>query len=409
MCSSQVFTSDRVYLIFDPSPLRKTSKCYKLLKKFFRQKSGLPMGSILSPLLSDLYMDEYVKHKLNKVNNKMCRYVDDLFIVTKMDENQIKTYVEDLNSIKNETIKVTYEFEIKKQLNYLDTTVTRNLDKKCIDIKWCRKATASDRLLHYESGHHRNIKLNIIKNMVSRIISTTTNINQQQQDLDTLRQMLLKSKYPKCLIESTILSCLKQQKTNTITPRTTSNQYNESKNSQMEYYLSLPYTPGMEVLKRRLEKFKIKLYFSYPKKLYSLVTTNNKPQPKSVIYQIDCECGATYNGETKVGLKTRTKQHEKIIEKDEENSNSEMIQHHHQKRWQCMFNPTLAYIIDKDTNYRKRRIKEAVYSIINNSINKHDTIDNSWNNILFKESTRIKETIKFKKKWQSNNKSIPPT
>jgi predicted GIY-YIG superfamily endonuclease len=36
-----------------------------------------------------------------------------------------------------------------------------------------------------------------------------------------------------------------------------------------------------------------------------------KPQLKSNIYQITCECGAIYNGETKVGLKTRMTQHEK--------------------------------------------------------------------------------------------------
>jgi hypothetical protein len=88
------------------------------------------MGNILSPLLSDLYMDEYVKNKLKKVNKKLWRYLDDLlFIITKMNEDEIELYVEELNSLK-ETIKFTYVFEVDQRLNYLDITLTRNIEKK---------------------------------------------------------------------------------------------------------------------------------------------------------------------------------------------------------------------------------------------------------------------------------------
>ncbi len=41
--------------------------------------------------------------------------------------------------------------------------------------------------------------------------------------------------------------------------------------------------------------------------------------------------------------------------------------------------------------------------MINNSINKCDSIDNGWNNILYKETERIKEMIKFKKQHHSLN------
>jgi uncharacterized FlaG/YvyC family protein len=364
--------------------------------KYFRQKTGLPMGNILSPLLSDLYMDQYVKEKLNKINDKLWRYVDDLFIITKMKEDEIKSYVDELNAL-NGSIKFTYEFEANKQLNYLDTTLTRNTEEKRIDVKWFRKDTASDRLLHYESGHHKSIKLNIIKNMATRIINITKNNKQQQEDLNKLREMLVKSKYPKYLIENSIQSCLKQNITNTTTT-TTAVQSNKIKENNMEFSLTLPYVNGMEVLKRKLEKLKIKLYFSYPKKLNSLVTSIIKPQPKSIIYQIECECGLIYNGETKIGLEKRSKQHIQLIKKDDKNTSSEIVQHHHEKRWQCRFNPQLSFIIDNDTDYRKRKIKEAIYSKVNESINKHDNIDIAWNNILHKERTMIKQNIKFKKK-----------
>ena len=47
------------------------------------------MGNCLSPLLADLYMDDYIEKHLTDVNqpNKLWRYVDDIFIITRHDPN----------------------------------------------------------------------------------------------------------------------------------------------------------------------------------------------------------------------------------------------------------------------------------------------------------------------------------
>ena len=57
---------------------------------YYRQKRGLPMGSNLSPILADLYMDEYMNKNMKEVNkqHKIWRYVDDILIITKMNENE---------------------------------------------------------------------------------------------------------------------------------------------------------------------------------------------------------------------------------------------------------------------------------------------------------------------------------
>jgi hypothetical protein len=82
----------------------------------------------------------------------------------------------------------------------------------------------------------------------------------------------------------------------------------------------------------------------------------------------------TYNGERKVGLNERIKQHETLIKKDDKQSNSEMVQYTPNNNHQCIFNTSTAFVIDK-VNWRKRRLKKAVYSMVNNSINRHHTID----------------------------------
>ncbi|CAF3770007.1 unnamed protein product [Rotaria sordida] len=173
--------------------------------------------------------------------------------------------------------------------------------------------------------------------------------------------MFIKSDYPKELIEKTIQKCLQTR---------------------------------IEVLKRKLEQIGVKLYFSYPLKLKSLATLNEKPQSKSIIYQMNCKCGAIYNGETKVGLKDRMKQHKRKIKENDINSSSEIVKHHYIKNGQCSFDPNKAFIIDNETNYWKRRKKETIYSIINESINKCDSVDDGWNNVIYKESKKIKEIIK---------------
>jgi len=348
--------------------------------KYYKQIKGLPMGNILSPLLADLYMHVFINDRLYEIKDRLYRYVDDLFVITKMSKNELESYVAHLNSGRS-SIKLTCEYEKNGQLNFLDTTVSRNPIEKKLEVRWFRKETASDRLLHFNSSHHYSIKLNIIRTMVQRIINTTTNNEHQQQDLDILKQMLFKSSYPKQLVERTIQKCL-QKSRNLLN----SNDPDNQQRVETKFILSLPYVKGMEVLKRKLEKIGIKLYFGYPLKLKSLATSNIKPQSKSVVYQINCSCGKVYNGETKVGFENRMKQHETIIEEDKRDSSSEMVKHHFSTKWQCMFDPQEAVIIDNETNYWKRRKKEAIYSMINNSINKCDSIDNGWTNIIYKET-----------------------
>ena len=64
------------------------------------------------------------------------------------------------------------------------------------------------------------------------------------------------------------------------------------KKDNHEYIISLSYIPSVEILRRRLEKLKIKTFFSYKKNLGSYFNRSLKPQSKSVIYQIFCECGS---------------------------------------------------------------------------------------------------------------------
>ena len=173
----------------------------------------------------------------------------------------------------------------------------------------------------------------------------------------------------------------------------------------MDFSMSLPYVPGIEVLKRKLAKFKINLYFSYPRKSTSLLPSNIKTQSKSVVYKILRDCGASYVGEKKIGFDNRMNQYQKLIEKNEKEAHSEIVLHHHSQRWQCMFDTSKAVVIDNEIDYRKRKIKETVYSNINQSINKHDKFNDAWSNILAKNTESIKKHIRFKEQFMEVQRS----
>jgi hypothetical protein len=360
--------------------------------RFYRQKRGLPMGNTLSPILADLYMNEYIKQNMEEVNipSRIWRYVDDILIINKMKEEEVKLYVENLNKIKGK-IKFTYEYEKNGIINFLDTTLSKN-DDNTVGIRWYRKDTAADRLLHFNSEHNKSVKINIIKNMASKVIETTKNTKNQQDDLNKLKEMLIKSNYPTYIIDKHIKEIMKS----TNTKKDNNKKEQENKKDQMKYHITLPFMHGIDVLKRKLEQLKIKVFFSYPNKIHTACTNSIETKSKSNIYQITCNCGAIYNGETKIGINKRISQHQRIIKKNKTTSNSEIIQHYHDKQFECKFDLTKAFIIDNDISWKRRRIKESIYSTINNSINRHDNINELWLPLLYETSSKIKKNITMK-------------
>ncbi|CAF2990126.1 unnamed protein product [Rotaria sp. Silwood2] len=386
-CQTRLTKSD----LYDLLNLCLKNSYFTFNGRFYRQKNGLPMGNILSGLIADIYLHHHLQQRLIEIQGRTWRYVDDMLVITKMSETEIEKYMKKINSTKHK-IKFTYEYEKKNQLNYLDTTLTRNTTTNRIDIQWYRKDTASDRFLNYQSCHQQSIKKNIIKNMTERIITTTKDSHQQINDLKALKRMFENSQYPKDEIEKQIQETIRKLSNNDNSQSIN----NQKKKDEYEISMSLPYTPGIEVLKRKLDKLKIKLYFSYPQKLSSLVPSNINRKSKAIVYKIPCECGAEYIGETKRGLDERMQEHIRNIKENDDQSKSEMVQHHRQQNGICKFNPKIATVIDYETDERKRLIKETLYSNIFNTINRHVKINQSWLPILNKLGNTIKKHIRFK-------------
>ena len=93
------------------------------------------MGNPLSPLLADIFMDNFESNLLNNkeislINNIKFwyRYVNDVLYFWNSTDRKLDQFSSILNSI-NENIKFTIEKETDAKINFLDLTITRENNK----------------------------------------------------------------------------------------------------------------------------------------------------------------------------------------------------------------------------------------------------------------------------------------
>ena len=116
------------------------------------QKRGLPMGSLFSPVLANIVMEDLENARLSNLDFEVpvyFRYVDDILIVIP------NTHVDHILQIFNTNplnIEFTFENEFEGAINFLDVTITRKQNQK-LSSNWYRKQTWSCRYLNFNSHH----------------------------------------------------------------------------------------------------------------------------------------------------------------------------------------------------------------------------------------------------------------
>ena len=134
----------------------------------YKQISGFPMGSPLSPIISDIVMDDLKKECLSKLTFKLpfyFRYVDDN--ITAAPPDKIDTILNAFNNYNNK-LKFTIEKESNNQISFLDVLLIPN--GNTIKRNWYQKPTISNRVLNYLSHHPLKYKINVINNLIDRSI-----------------------------------------------------------------------------------------------------------------------------------------------------------------------------------------------------------------------------------------------
>ena len=118
------------------------------------------MGSPLSPIIADLYMEHFEQEAINLSEHKPSLWLDDTFsTIWKHGKEKLHQFLSHLNN-QRESISFTIETETGRSLAFLDVKVTRN--EKHLITSVYRKPTHTDRYLNYGSNHHPRIRINLV-------------------------------------------------------------------------------------------------------------------------------------------------------------------------------------------------------------------------------------------------------
>ncbi|KAJ8915301.1 hypothetical protein NQ315_014809 [Exocentrus adspersus] len=113
--------------------------------KIYRQPDGLAMGSCLSPLLADIFMN-FLENKFIITNNNneilhWFRYVDDCLCFLNCDRTGAEALLTKLNNV-HPKISFTLELENNNSINFLDISI--NKSNQSLEFSIYRKLTQTD-------------------------------------------------------------------------------------------------------------------------------------------------------------------------------------------------------------------------------------------------------------------------
>ena len=169
---------------------------------FYQQLEGTAMGSPISPIIANLFMEDLETRALNTSQHPPSlskRYVDDTLTNIKKDHKD--TFLDHINSI-DPSIKFTSEDPKEDgSISFLDILIIPEENGK-LNTTVYRKPIHTDMYLHWDSHHNIPSKYSVIGTLYHRantICSTTQYLHEEEKHLNLA---LKKCKYPSWAINS---------------------------------------------------------------------------------------------------------------------------------------------------------------------------------------------------------------
>jgi hypothetical protein len=170
---------------------------------FYEQTSGLAMGSPLSPILADLFMEK-IKETIEKEDKEKHikfwkRYVDDVLAIITKEGNPEEIL---LRANISRTVKFTLEKEKDGCLPFLHVQITQQEERLLISVY--RKKTDSERYLHYESNHPRSVKVGVAACLLNRAKTHCSQPGDRRKEQEKVKSALKSNGYPNNVVSEVL-------------------------------------------------------------------------------------------------------------------------------------------------------------------------------------------------------------
>ena len=312
--------------------------------QFYQQLEGAAMGSPVSPITANLFMEDFETKALASYPNPprfWGRYVDDTLAIIKAD--QIDRFTAHINA-HHPAIKFTIEKEVDNKIPVLDVLISRD-DTGQLSFQVYRKPTHTEQYLSFSSHHPLQHKLGVIRTLSDRATTIVSKEVDKQDELVRVRRSLAICGYKDWAWETATRN---KARNNQRIPR---HNIQRSKGN-----VGIPYVEGItESLQRLFRSHGVNAYVQPQNTLRSLLVAPKDKADKlekcGAVYQVSCKvCPSTYVGESARPLKTRLDEHTRPSSPVGEHSTS--LQH--DIDWDGV------KVLDKEDNWFRRGVKEAI-------------------------------------------------
>ncbi|EYB86087.1 hypothetical protein Y032_0286g1413 [Ancylostoma ceylanicum] len=164
---------------------------FKWSGTYFSQVRGLAMGQRLAPVLAICFMSKIEEPVLSRCPLMYCRYIDDCCIVTSTQSEMDECFT--ILNQQSQYISFTREKPCDGWLPYLNTQLM--LANGTLHVKWYRKESSKNIILHARSAHPTAVKRAIVRNVFKTALEVSSGESERQESLRMANEIMSSNGY----------------------------------------------------------------------------------------------------------------------------------------------------------------------------------------------------------------------
>ena len=254
--SLQSRTTMSIQHIMDLLGLCLMSTYFTFRGNFYEQVEGAAMGSPISPIVANLYMEEFETRAIQSSPNPPLlwrRFVDDTFVIMKKCHRE--EFLQHLNSVDKNIQFTAEEPGPEGALPFLDILIKPDQEGRLHTTVY-RKPTHTDQYLHWDSLHPVSSKYSVVGTLHHRANTICSDQQLLKEEEDHLTKALMKCKYPRWALNRVKIKMNSTAHKNKNKARPT------QQNITPRPHITVPYYGGLsESIKQRCRNYGVQVYF----------------------------------------------------------------------------------------------------------------------------------------------------